>query len=303
MDFATLEIPNVVFLPPLHSLVMESAVGPIIFERFARVMGHISVQKGNSLAFHRFVYREYNQGHIKSDVLAPILSECERLSPSDQEKLYLLTAQQLVDLNASQARSNQPPLSGAEFLDLNSIHLVRDPFDTWVERYKVYVAMKRELKANQIFYPISVDQFLQHASFGTSIFYKMSLGQNEYGTFVEAQRVDTPIDGVDTGYHSLKQIHEDRVQCVDTASECVDTRPSLQKTQLPNWDNVISYNIGQPEAEEYLDESSPSVHGSRALNGCKLTCTEFSCLPEAFLLTVFTGFHWLSTDGFMPVDS
>ncbi|MQL98629.1 hypothetical protein Taro_031342 [Colocasia esculenta] len=28
--------------------------------------------------------------------------------------------------------------------------------------------------------------------------------------------VDTPIDGVDTGYHSLKQFHEDRVQCVDT---------------------------------------------------------------------------------------
>ncbi|MQL85778.1 hypothetical protein Taro_018294 [Colocasia esculenta] len=52
------------------------------------------------------------------------------------------------------------------------------------------------------------------------------------------QSVDTPIDGVDTGYHSLKEIHEDRVQCVDTASECVDTRSSLQKTQLPDWDSV-----------------------------------------------------------------
>ncbi|MQL93652.1 hypothetical protein Taro_026293 [Colocasia esculenta] len=48
--------------------------------------------------------------------------------------------------------------------------------------------MKKELKANQIFYPISVDQFLQHASFGTSTFYKFSLGSNEYGTFIEAQR-------------------------------------------------------------------------------------------------------------------
>ncbi|MQL86471.1 hypothetical protein Taro_019010 [Colocasia esculenta] len=87
------------------------------------VMGRILVQKGNSLAFHKFVYREYHQGHIKSDVLAPLLSECERLSPSDWERLYPLTAQQLLDLNASQARLNQPPLSAAQFLDLNSIHL------------------------------------------------------------------------------------------------------------------------------------------------------------------------------------
>ncbi|MQM13966.1 hypothetical protein Taro_046893, partial [Colocasia esculenta] len=146
VDFATLEIPDVVLLPPLHSLVMESAVGPIIFKRFARVMGCISVQKGNSLAFHIFVYQEYHQGHIKSDVLAPLLSECEWLSPSDWERFYPLTAQQLLDLNASLARSNQPPLSAAHFLDLNSIHLVRDPFDMWVERYKVFISMKMELK-------------------------------------------------------------------------------------------------------------------------------------------------------------
>ncbi|MQL84393.1 hypothetical protein Taro_016894 [Colocasia esculenta] len=94
----------------------------------------------------------------------------------------------LLDLNASQARSNQPPLSAAEFLDLNSIHLVRDPFDMWVERYKVYVSMKKELKCQQIIYPISIDQFLQHASFGTSSTYKMSLSKDEYGNFVEAQR-------------------------------------------------------------------------------------------------------------------
>ncbi|MQL84481.1 hypothetical protein Taro_016988 [Colocasia esculenta] len=126
--------------------------------------------------------------HIKSDVLAPLLSECERLSPSDWERLYPLTAQQLLDFNASQDRSNQPPLSAVQFLDLNSIHLVRDPFDMWVERYKVYISMKKELKHQQIFYPISIDQFLQHASFGTSSTYKMSLGKDEYGNFVEAQR-------------------------------------------------------------------------------------------------------------------
>ncbi|MQM11689.1 hypothetical protein Taro_044598 [Colocasia esculenta] len=38
VDFATLEIPDVVFLPPIHSLVMESSVGTLIFERYARVM-------------------------------------------------------------------------------------------------------------------------------------------------------------------------------------------------------------------------------------------------------------------------
>ncbi|MQM02826.1 hypothetical protein Taro_035596 [Colocasia esculenta] len=54
-----------------------------------------------------------------------------------------------------------------------------------------------------------------------------------YSTFV-----DTPIDGVDTGYQSLKQFHEDKVHCVDTVPDSVDTRPSLQKTQLPDWDSV-----------------------------------------------------------------
>ncbi|MQM13657.1 hypothetical protein Taro_046583, partial [Colocasia esculenta] len=36
VDFATLEIPDVVFLPPLHSLIMDSAVGTLIFQRAAR---------------------------------------------------------------------------------------------------------------------------------------------------------------------------------------------------------------------------------------------------------------------------
>ncbi|MQM21334.1 hypothetical protein Taro_054373 [Colocasia esculenta] len=76
------------------------------------------------------------QGHIKADVLAPSLSECERLSPADWTKLYPLSAQQLGDLNASQASSNQPPLSPGEFLDANSLHLIRDSYLTWVERYK-----------------------------------------------------------------------------------------------------------------------------------------------------------------------
>ncbi|MQM21346.1 hypothetical protein Taro_054385 [Colocasia esculenta] len=71
---------------------------------------------------------------------------------------------------------------------MNSIHLVRDPFATWVDRYKVYVAMRLELKQKQLFYPISIDQFLQHASFGTICLLKMSLGQNAYGPFLSDQR-------------------------------------------------------------------------------------------------------------------
>ncbi|MQM23400.1 hypothetical protein Taro_056464, partial [Colocasia esculenta] len=111
VDFATLVIPDVVFLPPLHALIMDSSVGTLIFKRAARVMARLFVQDGRDLSFPRFVFRQYLQGHIKVDVLAPILSECERLSPEEWMKLYPLSAQQLGDLNASQASSNQPPLS------------------------------------------------------------------------------------------------------------------------------------------------------------------------------------------------
>ncbi|MQM08936.1 hypothetical protein Taro_041796 [Colocasia esculenta] len=166
VDFATLKLPEVVFLPPLHSLIMDSYVGSIIFEHFARVMGRIHVQRGNLVAFNRFLFREYIQGHISSEVLAPLLSKCERLSPTEWARFYPLSAQQLDDLNASQAREHKPSVLAAEFLDMNSIHLVRDPFAVWVERYKVYVAMRLELKQKQIFYPVSIDQFLSYASFG-----------------------------------------------------------------------------------------------------------------------------------------
>ncbi|MQL90683.1 hypothetical protein Taro_023280 [Colocasia esculenta] len=64
--------------------------------------------------------------------------------------------------------------------------------------------------------------------------------------------VDTPIDGVDTGSKSLKLFHEDRVKCVDTVPGSVDTRPSLQKTQLLDWDSVST----QPVAVSTLDPAS-----------------------------------------------
>ncbi|MQL83549.1 hypothetical protein Taro_016040, partial [Colocasia esculenta] len=41
VDFSTLQVPEEILLPPIHSLVMDSSVGSIIFERFARVMGRI----------------------------------------------------------------------------------------------------------------------------------------------------------------------------------------------------------------------------------------------------------------------
>ncbi|MQM10370.1 hypothetical protein Taro_043263, partial [Colocasia esculenta] len=75
VDFATLQVPEEILLPPIHSLVMDSSVGSIIFERFARVMGRIKVQKGFQVAFHTFLFREYHQGHVSAEVLAPILSE------------------------------------------------------------------------------------------------------------------------------------------------------------------------------------------------------------------------------------
>ncbi|MQL70834.1 hypothetical protein Taro_003164 [Colocasia esculenta] len=113
VDFATLVIPDVVFLPPLHALIMDSSVGTLIFERAARVMARLFVQEGRDLYFPRFVFKQYLQGHIKADILAPILFECDRLSPSDWTKLYPLSAQQLEDLNASQASSNQHLLTPA----------------------------------------------------------------------------------------------------------------------------------------------------------------------------------------------
>ncbi|MQM16640.1 hypothetical protein Taro_049597 [Colocasia esculenta] len=122
-------------------------------------------------------HTESLQGHIKADVLAPILSECERLSPEEWQKLYTLSAQQLSDLNASQASSNQPLLSPGEFLDTNSLHLIRDSYLTWVERYKVYFALKQELRSLKIDYPLKLQAFLRFASFGSFLTYKLALGR------------------------------------------------------------------------------------------------------------------------------
>ncbi|MQM13274.1 hypothetical protein Taro_046199 [Colocasia esculenta] len=188
VDFATLAISDVVFFPPLHSLIMDSSVGTLIFERAAWVMARLYVQEGRNLSSHRFVFNKYLQGYLKANILAPILSECERLSPVDWEKLYPLSAQQLQELNASQARSNQPLLTPGDFLDANSLHLVRDSFMKWEERYRVFLDLKKELRQHQIFYPFKIDQFLQFASFGSFTYYKTALGNDKYGDFILDQR-------------------------------------------------------------------------------------------------------------------
>ncbi|MQL82144.1 hypothetical protein Taro_014606 [Colocasia esculenta] len=78
--------------------------------------------------------------------------------------------------------------------------------------------------------------------------------------------VDTPIDGVDTGSESLKLFHEDRVKCVDIAPSSVDTRPSLQKTQLPDWDSVstqpvaVSTLVSTPRRPVLCKWDSVSTH-------------------------------------------
>ncbi|MQM13912.1 hypothetical protein Taro_046839 [Colocasia esculenta] len=100
-----------------------------------------------------------------------------------------------------------------------------------------------------------------------------------------SQSVDTPTDGVNTGHQSLKQIHEDRVHCVDTVPSSVDIRPSLQKTLLPDWDSVASFLVG---SECELQESVAAVAGCACwcvFVGCVfgLVCL-FACAPLGVML-------------------
>ncbi|MQM14696.1 hypothetical protein Taro_047628 [Colocasia esculenta] len=50
------------------------------------------------------------------------------------------------------------------------------------------MALKKDLLQHQIHYPIKINQFLQFASFGSFISFKVSLDKDEYATFLEAQR-------------------------------------------------------------------------------------------------------------------
>ncbi|MQM18122.1 hypothetical protein Taro_051108 [Colocasia esculenta] len=146
-------------------------------------------ERGAPLAFHRFLFREYQRGFIKSSVLAPLLAESERFVNSDWCRVYHESALQLGKLNTSLSQSNQLTLSPEQFMDLNSINLVSDPYSIWIERYKVFVALQKDLVAHKLHYPISIDKILQHASFGTAGLYKSTLSNQEYTKFIEEQRL------------------------------------------------------------------------------------------------------------------
>ncbi|MQM08818.1 hypothetical protein Taro_041675 [Colocasia esculenta] len=122
VDFATLQMPEIAFLPKLHFLLMDSEV-----------------------------------------------------------------ATQLENLNSSLHKSNQLTLTLEKFMDLNSINLVLDHYSTWVERYKICVALQKDMLAHNLHYPLSFDKFLQHASFGTTGPYKASLSSQKYTNFIEEQ--------------------------------------------------------------------------------------------------------------------
>ncbi|MQL83660.1 hypothetical protein Taro_016152, partial [Colocasia esculenta] len=55
IDFASLQLPEEISLPQIHFLVMESSVGSIIFEHFARVMGRIKNITG-AMSVLRFLH-------------------------------------------------------------------------------------------------------------------------------------------------------------------------------------------------------------------------------------------------------
>ncbi|MQM12040.1 hypothetical protein Taro_044951 [Colocasia esculenta] len=188
VDFTTLQIPEVVFLPKLHSLVLDSSIGSHAFERFARVMGRILAKQGRLPSFQRFIFREYHLGHISSAVLAPLMSECERLSPTDWERYYNQSALQLESLNSSLVRAGKPPLSAEAFLDLNSINPVQELFVQWAAQYSAFISLKKDLKDHQFFYHVTIAHFLQRSSFGKSSHFRFTLDKNQHAHFLEDQR-------------------------------------------------------------------------------------------------------------------
>ncbi|MQM16658.1 hypothetical protein Taro_049616 [Colocasia esculenta] len=119
--------------------------------QLGQFQGVVALLKGRLPSFQRFLFREFHLGHITSEV-------------------------------------GKPPLSAEAFLDLNSINLAQEPYAQWVARYTLFVALKKDLLLHQIYYPIKINQFLRFASFGSFTSFKVSLGNDEYGTFIDAQR-------------------------------------------------------------------------------------------------------------------
>ncbi|MQM12959.1 hypothetical protein Taro_045884 [Colocasia esculenta] len=188
VDFATFKVDSPVLLPKLHSLVFDSNVGSHALDMFARQMGRLSAKLGRLPSFLRFIFREYHSGLISSQTLAPLISECERLSPPEWDTLYQASHLHLEAINRDLARQRKPILSAEAFLDLNSITPIQEIYVLWAARSTAFYVLKQDLLDQKIFYPISLDRFLHRASFGKSTFYRYILDPAQYEVFLEKQR-------------------------------------------------------------------------------------------------------------------
>ncbi|MQM21488.1 hypothetical protein Taro_054530 [Colocasia esculenta] len=188
VDFVTCKVDFPVLLPKLHSLVFDSDAGSHALDMFARQMGRMSAKQGRSPSFLRFIFREYHSGRISSQTLAPLISECERLTSSEWEILYQASYQQLEAINTDLVSQRKPTLSAEAFMDLNSIIPIQEIYVVWASRYSAFYALKQDLLNQKIHYPISLDRFLHRASFGKSTYYRFILDKTQYGEFLEQQR-------------------------------------------------------------------------------------------------------------------
>ncbi|MQM19405.1 hypothetical protein Taro_052409 [Colocasia esculenta] len=188
VDFAALKVDSPVLLPKLHSLLFDSDAGSHAFDMFAKQMGRMSAKQGRMPPFLRFIFREYHSGRISSQVLAPLISECERLSPTIWETIYKEPHLQLQAINSSLVRQAKPILSAEAFMELNSINPIQEIYVQWAARYIAFYALKQDLLDQKLFYPISLDRFLHRASFGKSTYFRFILDNDQYEEFLEEQR-------------------------------------------------------------------------------------------------------------------
>ncbi|MQL89627.1 hypothetical protein Taro_022202 [Colocasia esculenta] len=144
----------------------------------------------------------------------------------------------------------------------------------------------------------------------------LDIGEAVYTALVIAG-VDTSIDGVDTGSLFLEFFHEDRVQCVDTAPGSVDTRPSSQETQLPDWDRVSTQSLPRAfwkkarragKRNLHPEEQSSAAKGRRrsrreAARDCSSADPEGDPAESVFGQSVkFSGESVCNKSGHMKVD-
>ncbi|MQM14604.1 hypothetical protein Taro_047538 [Colocasia esculenta] len=188
MNFADIQVDSQVLLPKLHSLVFDSDAGSHAFDMFAKQMSRMSAKQNRMPSFLRFIFREYHSGRISSQVLAPLISECERLTPSVWGTLYKEPHLQLQAINSSLSRQAKPILSAEAFMDLNSINPIQEIYVQWAARYTAFYALKQDLIDQKLFYPISLDRFLHRASFGKSTYFRFILDPDQYAEFLDQQR-------------------------------------------------------------------------------------------------------------------